>query len=66
MTPEPIYVRVTAPLQTRDHIVKVAMFFDGEGKALCGSKPFPDEWEELMPALGSDAMCRTCVQQVGR
>lgn len=28
----------------RAHIVRLGMFFDGEGKALCGERPFPERW----------------------
>jgi len=42
---KPAYVRVTAPGQRHEHILRLAMFQDGEGKALCGVKPFPDKWE---------------------
>lgn len=44
---EPKYVRVTAPGQRLDHIVRVGMFNDGGGKSLCGIKPWPDMWSEV-------------------
>ncbi|WP_406527348.1 hypothetical protein [Streptomyces sp. I8-5] len=60
---EPAYVKVTAPGQARDHIAKLVQFFDGTGKALCGVKPFPDKWEELMPSAGFTP-CPGCVQKL--
>lgn len=60
---EPTYVRVTGKGARFDHIVRLHMFFDGEGKALCGVKPFPDRWEELTPGSVGQA-CAGCVSKV--
>lgn len=62
---EPTYLKVSAPGQTRDHIVRFHVFNDGQGKALCGTRPFPDKWEELMTGAGF-APCPGCVGKVGK
>ena len=57
---EPKYVRVTAPGQRLDHIVRLGMFNDGGGKSLCGIKPWPDMWEEVMPGAVDGPACAGC------
>jgi hypothetical protein len=56
--------RVQVESDTRDHIVKLGMFFDGDGRALCGRKPFPERWTQ--PVLPSErelcAGCRTALR----
>ncbi|MGW6260358.1 hypothetical protein [Streptomyces sp. NPDC055085] len=52
------YRQVCTDADPRAHIVKVGMFFDGENKALCGRKPFPDKW--YIPAGIAGAQKSTC------
>lgn len=58
------YRRVEIEADPRDHVIKLGMFFDGEGKALCGRKPFPERW--VQPSMPSErelcAGCRTAVR----
>lgn len=62
---EPKYVRVTAPGQKLDHIVRVGMFNDGGGKSLCGIKPWPDMWAEVSGGLFESApACAGCVVKI--
>lgn len=44
------------------HVIGVGQFWDGEGKALCGRKPFPQKWAEA-DALQEDnrPVCVGCV-----
>lgn len=57
--------RVQIEADPRDHVIKLGMFNDGSGKALCGRKPFPERWTQ--PALPSDrelcAGCRTAFRR---
>ncbi|MFG3137682.1 hypothetical protein ACGFZA_15905 [Streptomyces sp. NPDC048211] len=62
---EPVYARVAASGQTRDHIVRLGQFFDGEGKALCGVKPFPDKWVEVNDDTAGVNPCPGCIQELG-
>lgn len=41
-----------------DHIVSYRLFLDGDSKALCGRKPFPEKWRE--GGTGRKP-CPTCV-----
>lgn len=57
------YRRVEIEADPRDHVIKLGMFNDGTGKALCGRKPFPERWAQ--PVLPSDApLCAGCQQAV--
>jgi hypothetical protein len=50
----------------RSHVVKLGMFFDGEGRALCGERPFPERWFiPGKPAQRKDA-CPACLAAVRR
>jgi hypothetical protein len=50
----------------RAHVVKLGMFFDGEGKALCGATPFPERWYiPGNPADRKDA-CPGCLTAMRR
>lgn len=57
---EPKYVRVTAPREGLDHVLRLTMFQDGAGKSLCGVRPFPDLWEEVMPGAITAPVCAGC------
>lgn len=52
--------------QPRAHVVKLGVFFDGEGKALCGLSPFPERW--YMPGNPADRKdaCPACLARVRR
>lgn len=54
------YVRVTTPIDRHDHVLRVGLFLDGEIKALCGVRPFPDKWVEVRPG-GDGVPCVGCV-----
>lgn len=43
------------------HIVAYHVFFDGESKAMCTARPFPEKWAEGK-GDGSLTACPTCVK----
>lgn len=46
----------------RAHAVKLGMFFDGEGKALCGERPFPERWFIVTGSkVERKALCPGCM-----
>lgn len=47
----------------RAHIVKLGMFFDGEGKSLCGRKPFPERWTIVYDKDGRKPVCVGCLER---
>ncbi len=42
------------------HVIGVGQFWDGEGKALCGRKPFPQKWAESDQLDSIRRMCAGC------
>lgn len=52
---------------TRAHVVKLGMFFDGEGKALCGARPFPERWYIVASSgVARKDACPDCLTRVRR
>ena len=47
--------------QSVAHVVKLGMFFDGTGRALCGRRPFPEKWG--IPYSGTrKTVCLECLR----
>ncbi len=51
----------------RAHIVRLGVHFDGEGKALCGAKPFPERWYMVAgSAVERKPVCPDCLTRARR
>lgn len=60
------YVRVRTESDTRlDHIAKLGVFFDGQGKSLCGKRAWPGKWEEAQ-GQAARVVCADCREKFGR
>lgn len=51
----------------RAHIVRLGMHFDGEGKALCGARPFPERWYMVTGGrVERKDVCPACLAEARR
>lgn len=51
----------------RAHVVRLGVHFDGEGKALCGVRPFPERWYMVTGSqVERKPVCPACLQEARR